>query len=48
MSRKFGRNVTRWTAAIWAAVALVGTPIAVRADETCMSPYMPKITGEEE
>ena len=48
MSRKLGRNVTRWTAAIAAAVALVGTPIAARADETCQSPYMPKITGEEE
>ena len=48
MSRKFGRNVTRWTAAVWAAVALVGTPIAAWADETCQSPYMPKITGEEE
>ncbi|HEX2500566.1 MAG TPA: selenium-binding protein SBP56-related protein [Methylomirabilota bacterium] len=48
MIRKLGRNVTRWTAALAAAVALVGTPVAARADETCQSPYMPKITGEEE
>ena len=48
MIRKLGRDVTRWMAAIAAAVALVGTPLAARADETCQSPYMPKITGEEE
>jgi methanethiol oxidase len=48
MIRRLGRNVTRWTAAIAAAVALAGTPLAARADETCQSPYMPKITGEEE
>jgi methanethiol oxidase len=48
MTRTLGRNLTRWTAALVAAVALVGTPLAARADETCQSPYMPKITGEEE
>jgi selenium-binding protein 1 len=48
MIRTLGRNVTRWTAAIAAAVALAGTPLAARGDETCQSPYMPKITGEEE
>jgi selenium-binding protein 1 len=48
MIRTLGRNVTRWTAAIAATVALVGTPLAARGDETCQSPYMPKITGEEE
>jgi selenium-binding protein 1 len=48
MIRNLGRNLSSWTAAIAAAVALVGTPVAVRADETCQSPYMPKITGEEE
>src|SRR6266849_3808539 len=29
------------------AAVLVGT-VAPRADETCMSPYMPKITGQED
>ena len=48
MTRTLGRNVTRWTAALAAVVVLVGTPITARADETCQSPYMPKITGEEE
>jgi methanethiol oxidase len=48
MIRTLGRNVTRWTAAIAATVALVGTPLAARGDKTCQSPYMPKITGEEE
>jgi selenium-binding protein 1 len=48
MIRRLGRQVTRWTAALAAMVALVGTPVAARADETCQSPYMPKITGEEE
>src|SRR5262245_64876045 len=48
MIRTLGRHATRWTAALAAAVALVGTPLAARADETCQSPYMPKITGEEE
>src|SRR5262249_6686774 len=46
--RTLGRHMTRWTATLAAAVALVGTPLAARADETCQSPYMPKITGEEE
>lgn len=36
----------------WCAIALVVTalaaPAAVYADETCMSPYMPKIKGQEE
>jgi selenium-binding protein 1 len=48
MIRELARTATRWTAAIAAAATLVGTPIAARADETCQSPYMPKITGEEE
>jgi selenium-binding protein 1 len=48
MIQKLGRDVTRWMAALAAAVALVGAPLAARADETCQSPYMPKITGEEE
>jgi len=48
MIRTLGQHAITWTLAIAAAVALVGTPIAARADETCQSPYMPKITGEEE
>ncbi len=48
MIQKLSRSLTSWTAVIAALVALVGTPSAVRADETCQSPYMPKITGEEE
>jgi len=30
------------------SAAALAAPPAVRADETCMSPYMPKITGHEE
>src|SRR6266513_5686609 len=30
------------------ALALVGAVLDARADETCMSPYMPKITGQED
>jgi selenium-binding protein 1 len=48
MIRKLGRNLTSWAAALAAAMALVGSPLVARADETCQSPYMPKITGEEE
>jgi selenium-binding protein 1 len=37
-------------ARLLAAVAILVLlfPVAPRADETCMSPYMPKITGQEE
>src|SRR6187401_1433773 len=31
-----------------AAVLHCVNPSSVRADETCMSPYMPKITGQED
>ena len=48
MNRKLGQFVISWAAAVAAVAALVGTPVAARADETCQSPYMPKITGEEE
>ena len=34
--------------AIAVAVLLLGAVAAARADETCMSPYMPKITGQED
>ena len=34
--------------AIAVAVLLLGAVQAARADETCMSPYMPKITGQED
>ncbi|PLX37181.1 MAG: selenium-binding protein [Hyphomicrobiales bacterium] len=30
------------------ALALLVAPLAVQADETCQSPYMPKITGQED
>jgi selenium-binding protein 1 len=36
----------RWIGTVL-AFALLAAP-AVRADETCMSPYMPKITGQED
>ncbi len=42
------RMMARWTVALAGAAALVGTPFVSHADETCQSPYMPKITGEEE
>ncbi len=32
---------------VFAFVALLGLDVA-RADETCMSPYLPKITGQED
>lgn len=35
-------------AALACAAALVGSQCPASADETCMSPYMPKITGQEE
>jgi selenium-binding protein 1 len=37
-------------ARLLAAVAILVLlfPVTPRADETCMSPYMPKITGQEE
>jgi selenium-binding protein 1 len=43
--RRFARS-----AAVAAALAVTcaTTPRAVYADETCMSPYMPKITGQED
>jgi selenium-binding protein 1 len=28
--------------------AMIAVPVALQADETCQSPYMPKITGQEE
>ena len=31
-----------------ALAALLLSPVRVRGDETCMSPYMPKITGQED
>jgi len=31
-----------------AVLARLLAPVEPRADETCMSPYMPKITGQEE
>lgn len=31
-----------------AAAVAAGSPFRAFADETCQSPYMPKITGQEE
>ncbi len=44
--RQAGRTARRGvaSAALWAFIA----PGISQADETCMSPYMPKITGQEE
>src|SRR5262245_27745840 len=41
-----GRHILRQATALLLGV-LVASPTA-RADETCMSPYMAKITGQEE
>ena len=41
-------RATRHATAAVMALALLLAPAAARADETCQSPYMPKITGEEE
>ena len=35
-------------AGVLLAAASVLSPVPVRADETCMSPFMPKITGQED
>ncbi len=44
------RSVRHRTPALAAAILIAASilPIAARADETCQSPYMPKITGQEE
>jgi selenium-binding protein 1 len=45
------RKVSAQTATICAAILMVVAivfPFSLLADETCMSPYMPKITGQEE
>lgn len=33
---------------LFSSALLMGGPVAVQADETCMSPYMAKITGQED
>src|SRR5437867_2444768 len=47
-----GENMERTIGASWsvtlALLATVATAAATRADETCMSPYMPKVTGQED
>ena len=40
-------NKLRWTTAAFGLSVLLGAPLA-SADETCMSPYMAKITGQED
>ena len=37
-----------WTMRLAAAVLVGSSAACVRADETCMSPYLPRITGQEE
>ena len=41
------RHTTHWLIRL-AALAIVAAAAPARADETCMSPYMPKITGAED
>lgn len=43
---KFGQGGAFWASLILAAV--VSLPVTVGADETCMSPYMAKIVGQED
>jgi selenium-binding protein 1 len=42
------RRALPWFGAAVAALSVLAPTSIVRADETCMSPYMPKITGQEE
>jgi selenium-binding protein 1 len=42
------RRARRRASCIVTTACLLALPAALRADETCMSPYMPKITGQEE
>ena len=39
--------MTRALTAVLTTVMMLVAPLA-RADETCMSPYLPKITGQED
>lgn len=43
-----GRGTTSQVALTAFVLAICGPLVAVLADETCMSPYMPKITGQED
>ena len=40
--------VTNLATRVLFAACLAGLPFTLGADETCMSPYMAKITGQEE
>jgi selenium-binding protein 1 len=44
---RIARRLLRAASAASLALALL-SPLAARADETCLSPWMPKITGQEE
>jgi methanethiol oxidase len=41
-------TAARWRMLTTLACALFGSSLLVCSDETCLSPYMPKITGQEE
>jgi len=41
-------KIKRHCVGAFTALVLVGAPMVASADETCQSPYMPKITGQEE
>src|SRR3989442_1370791 len=42
------RRTCWWRGLTVALLSSLATLAAARADETCMSPYMPKITGQED
>src|SRR5437867_9551533 len=41
-------QIRTWRGILIAFVTSLATVAVARADETCMSPYMPKITGQED
>ncbi len=47
-AREIVGGLTLLSAVAAGALAFVIAPATVRADETCISPYVPKITGQEE
>src|SRR5215470_1459324 len=42
-----GKSLSGLSAVVW-SLALAGLTLAVRADETCSSPYLARIEGQEE
>ena len=41
-------QIPTWRGFFVAVLTLLASVASARADETCMSPYMPKITGQED